>query len=78
MSISQERKLEPTDEVMLLKGHRDDRSFNPYYGLVVQDLFNLDPAQHRVLVLWEDGIERMHFRSELMAWADAPLELRKP
>ena len=72
-----ERKLEPTDEVMLLQQHRGDRSFNPYYGLVVQDFFNLDPAQHRVLVLWEDGMERMHFRSALMAWADAPLELRK-
>jgi len=72
MNTPGERKLEPTDEVMLLQQHRDDKSFNPYYGLVVKDFADPDPAQHRVLVLWEDGMERMHFRSALMAWTDVP------
>ncbi len=52
--------------------------FNPYYGLVVSDSNDPDLLQRRVVVLWEDGMERVHFRNDLMAWTEAPAELRKP
>ena len=71
------RKLEPTEEVMLTPlGERKAGNFNPYYGLVVLDNMDPDPACRKVLVLWEDGMERLHFRDNLIAWADMPPEAR--
>lgn len=58
--------LAPGEEVMLLNSGRV--TFNPYYGLVVLDPL-ADPLgiqDRSVWVLWEDGEERMHFRSSLL------------
>jgi len=74
------RQLKEGEEVMLVGlaavGATLD-NFNPYYGLVVHD-DHLDPEPDRtVQVLWEDGVERLHPRNCLMAWADAPEGVRR-
>ena len=57
------KPLYPGDEVMLTKNGRrlSPESFNPYYGLVVLDMFGA------VTVLWEDGVERIHQRHDLLS-----------
>lgn len=72
------KRLESADEVMLVRGLTENRTFNPYYGLVVRDLGpSMSGEDWTVLVLWEDGIERRHQREDLLAWADSPVPLHR-
>lgn len=74
------RQLKECEEVMLTglaaAGATLD-NFNPYYGLVVHDDYLDSEPDRTVVVLWEDGRERLHPRNCLMAWADAPEGARR-
>lgn len=67
--------LDPETEVMLTGNARDVR-FNPNYGLVVRDPGPTFHDERIVTILWEDGVERMHMRSEIVAWNELPKEIR--
>lgn len=71
------RHLQPGEEVMLHgeasnAAHR--QAFNPNYGLVVKDQGwgepDNDPDVWNVIVLWEDGLERLHRRVDLWVIKD--------
>jgi len=72
--MDERRKLKILEEVMLTgpAAHRaTEYHFNPYYGIVVSDNMDPDPGRRRVVVLWEDNVERVHYRSEIVSWTDA-------
>lgn len=77
------KPLYPGQEVMLHGPAAESaRTFNPYYGLVVEDHgWNItieDETHWEVSVLWEDGQERVHRRKDLIDWQSIGLRENIP
>lgn len=64
--------LHPGDEVMLTNQGRKSAPgpFNPYYGLVIRDIFGV------VDVLWDDNVERRHMRTDVLSRAEQDALMR--